>query len=81
MTVTAARSRTGYSQRISPPDWVEMAARHEPDRRCFVLPDGSVVTYGQVRSAVRRLAVSLDRLDIGPGDRVAVLATDSPRIS
>lgn len=70
---------TGHlGARISPPDWVDMVARHDPDRRCFVRADATVVTYGQARSAINGLASALQRQGVGFGSRVAVLGVDSP---
>jgi hypothetical protein len=50
---------TTLSERISPPDWVNMVARREPERPCFVRPDATVVTYGEVRDAIHRLASAM----------------------
>ncbi len=66
------------SERISPPDWVNMVARREPERRCFIRSDASVVTYGEVRDAIHRLASSITEKGVRKGDKIAVLAMDSP---
>ena len=66
------------SERISPPDWVNMVARREPGRPCFIRPNSEVVTYGEVRDRLHRVASALSARGIGFGDRVAVLGVDSP---
>src|SRR5919204_2196030 len=47
-----------------------------PDQEIIVF-EGTRLTYGQALERVRRLASSLRELGIKPGDRVAVLQTNS----
>ena len=54
------------------------AARH-PDKPCFVLADGSQLSFAEVNARVNRLASALAAYGIGKGDRIAVFALDSHR--
>ncbi len=47
-------------------------ARRQPDRRCLVLDDGSVMTYGDVDHRAAQLAGALGRRSARAGDRVVV---------
>lgn len=59
-------------------------ARHaaaDPDRPAVVMAGaGTVVTYGELADRSARLAAALRARGIGPGDRIAVLAENHPRI-
>jgi acyl-CoA synthetase (AMP-forming)/AMP-acid ligase II len=63
--------------RVQIGDWIDMAARRSPDRACFV-SDAGPRSFAEVRDRVHRLASGLQRMGMAPGERVAVLATDSP---
>ncbi|MTD15953.1 AMP-binding protein [Nakamurella sp. YIM 132087] len=56
-----------------------LSARRHPDKRCFVFPDGSHLTFAEVNSRVNRLADALSAGGVGKGDRLAVFALDSHR--
>jgi malonyl-CoA/methylmalonyl-CoA synthetase len=47
------------------------------DKPCFLLTNGSVVSYGEVEDAVGRVAARLVSEGVGPGDRVALQAEKS----
>jgi acyl-CoA synthetase (AMP-forming)/AMP-acid ligase II len=59
-------------------DWVTMHARYQPDADCLIRGDGSAVTYGAANDQVTRLARALQVAGLRPGDRIGILATDSP---
>lgn len=63
---------------LAPGDWVTHHARYKPDAPCFVLRDGTRVSYGEANRQVTRMAHALRARGIGKADRVAILATDSP---
>lgn len=48
------------------------------EKPCFLLPDGSEISYGALRDGVGRLASLLLSRGVQPGDRVAVQAEKSP---
>jgi len=77
--MTAPRTRiVGRPQsRIQIGEWIDMAARRTPRQACFVSPSGTR-SFAEVRDRVHRLARGLQRMGLRQGDRVAVLATDSP---
>jgi acyl-coenzyme A synthetase/AMP-(fatty) acid ligase len=59
-------------------DWIARAAAADPDKPWVVsADDGRTVSYGQLRDAVGRFATFLRQRDIGPNDRVALLANNS----
>jgi acyl-CoA synthetase (AMP-forming)/AMP-acid ligase II len=64
--------------RIQMGEWIDIAARQVADRPCLVEGNGSTRTYAEVQLRVHRLASALARRDVKPGDRIAILATDSP---
>ena len=49
------------------------------DRPCFLLEDGSTISYGDLDAAVGRLASLLVARGVAPGDRGAVQAPKTPR--
>jgi acyl-CoA synthetase (AMP-forming)/AMP-acid ligase II len=55
-----------------------VSARRAPNRLCLVGPDGTGRTYSQVAERVNRIANALRARGLAKGDRLAVLATDSP---
>ncbi|MEV0128493.1 AMP-binding protein [Dactylosporangium sp. NPDC050688] len=63
--------------RVQIGEWIDMAARRAPERACFVSAAGQR-TFAEVRDRVHRLARGLQQMGMTPGDRVAILATDSP---
>src|SRR5919201_1973782 len=64
---------------LSPLTYLERAARAFGDRTALV--DGSTRwTYRQFRERVHRQATALQGIGVGSGDRVAVLAPNSPML-
>lgn len=63
---------------LAPGDWVTLHARHQPDAPCLVRPDGEVFTYAEVNRQVTRLAHALRDRGLAKGDRLGIVATDSP---
>jgi acyl-CoA synthetase (AMP-forming)/AMP-acid ligase II len=59
-------------------DWVTQHARYQPRADCIVSPDGTTLTYGETDAQVTRLAWALRAAGLRPGDRIGILATDSP---
>lgn len=57
-----------------------LALRFPADRSrpCFVLSDGSTISYGALESAASRVASRLIAEDVKPGDRVVLQAEKSP---
>jgi len=49
------------------------------DRQCLGDVSGTVLTYGQVFEKVSELSTQLSSVNIGAGDRVAILAVNSPQ--
>jgi long-chain acyl-CoA synthetase len=59
-------------------DWVDRAARRDPQRPWLVAAAGSrTVTYGELRQAIGRVAAFLHGRGLGANDRVALLANNS----
>jgi len=59
-------------------DWIDRAARRDPGKPWIVLAEGGrVVTYGELRQAISRIAAFLHGRGISANDRVALLATNS----
>jgi acyl-coenzyme A synthetase/AMP-(fatty) acid ligase len=59
-------------------DWIDRVARSDPDKPWIVLADGGqLVTYGELRQAIGRIAAFLHGHGLGANDRVALLATNS----
>ena len=56
-----------------------LSAARQPDKPCFVLADGSELTFAEVNGRVNKLASALAARGIGKGDRLAVFALDSHR--
>lgn len=63
---------------LAPGDWVTLQARFNPANACLLSADGDVWTYDDVNRRVTRLVRALQGAGIVPGDRVAVMAVDSP---
>jgi malonyl-CoA/methylmalonyl-CoA synthetase len=55
-----------------PADWVEIAARDQPQDLFLKTPDGRELTYASLREWSGRFAAALRRRGVAPGDRVAV---------
>ncbi len=64
--------------RLAIGDWITLHARYQPGADCLVRGDGEKLTYQQVDSQVTRLARALERAGLSRGDRVGIMATDSP---
>src|SRR4051812_289860 len=62
---------------VNPSDWVSMGARATPDAPCLIRPDDRVLSLREVAADVARLAGALADHGLVPGDRIAVLGTDS----
>src|SRR5262245_38076139 len=59
-------------------EWIDRAARRDPQRPWLVAAAGSrTVTYGELRQAIGRVAAFLHARGIGANDRVALLANNS----
>jgi acyl-CoA synthetase (AMP-forming)/AMP-acid ligase II len=59
-------------------DWIARAADRAPDKPWVVSADDSrTASYGQLRDTVGRFATFLRQREIGPNDRVALLANNS----
>jgi acyl-CoA synthetase (AMP-forming)/AMP-acid ligase II len=67
------------SMPIGPGDWPLIGARRDSGAPCLISPDGTVMTYGEFESAASRLGAALIAAGLERGDRVAILATDSPQ--
>ncbi|GAA1565661.1 long-chain fatty acid--CoA ligase [Dactylosporangium maewongense] len=63
---------------LAPGDWVTVQARFTPQAAFLVAADGRTRTYAEGEQRITRLARALRQLGIGRGDRVALLAVDSP---
>jgi acyl-CoA synthetase (AMP-forming)/AMP-acid ligase II len=63
---------------LAPGDWITHHARYQPGAPCLVVGDGTCISYGEADRQVTRMAHALRAGGIGKGDRVAILATDSP---
>jgi malonyl-CoA/methylmalonyl-CoA synthetase len=55
-----------------PADWVERAARDQPQRSFLRTPTGREITYASLHEQSGRFAAALMRLSVVSGDRVAV---------
>jgi malonyl-CoA/methylmalonyl-CoA synthetase len=55
-----------------PADWIESAARDQPDRVFLETPAGRVVDYAALHAESGRFAAALMRHGVVPGDRIAV---------
>ncbi|SOD74629.1 fatty-acyl-CoA synthase [Jatrophihabitans sp. GAS493] len=64
---------------VLPGDWLRLAARRAGDTTALILGDGRRVTYNQLNHRVNQLVDLLREQGIGPGDRVATMATDGLR--
>jgi acyl-CoA synthetase (AMP-forming)/AMP-acid ligase II len=68
------------------PDFLSRACAVYPDRVAFVDepdqpgPSWGAVTYGEMARRARLQAAALDRLGVGPGDRVAIASHNSARL-
>jgi acyl-CoA synthetase (AMP-forming)/AMP-acid ligase II len=65
--------------RLCPGDWVTLNARYFPANDCLVSADGELLTYAEVDQRVTRLVRALRASGVGRGDRVAIMAVDSPQ--
>ncbi len=55
-----------------PADWIESAARDQPQRPFLRTPAGRELSYASLRDQSRRFAAALMQRGVAPGDRVAV---------
>jgi len=55
-----------------PAEWIESAARNQPDRSFLKTPAGRELSYASLRDQSGRFAAALMRRGVAPGDRVAV---------
>ena len=68
-------------------DFLERAAHVYPDRPALIdepeqpAPTWGTITYGELARRARALAVTLDRLGLGWGERVAVVSHNSARLA
>jgi malonyl-CoA/methylmalonyl-CoA synthetase len=58
---------------------LESCFPENPDAPCLILPDGSMISYGNVKRESARYAALLVALGVQPGDRVAVQVRKSPQ--
>jgi acyl-CoA synthetase (AMP-forming)/AMP-acid ligase II len=64
---------------MNPAEFLTISSAVVPEREALVSGDGKTrITYEQMASRVNRLTNALQGLGIGQGDRVAVMATNSP---
>ena len=64
---------------MNPAEFLTISSAVVPDREALVSGDGKTrVTYEEMASRVNRLTNALQALGVGVGDRVAVMATNSP---
>ena len=58
-----------------------LASRFPTDRSkpCFLLPDGSAISYGELEASSGRVATLLAARGVAPGDRVAMQVEKSPQ--
>ncbi len=61
---------------LSPTTFLERSGRAFPNRTAIIHPDGAV-TYSELLQRSRRLAQVLKRLQVKPGDRVALVTENS----
>jgi fatty-acyl-CoA synthase len=62
-------------------DWVARNAGHRPDAPALgCAEDGRTTTWGELDDRVGRLATALADLGVGPGDRVALVSENHPRV-
>jgi malonyl-CoA/methylmalonyl-CoA synthetase len=57
---------------VDPADWIESAARKNPQRLFLVTPEGREIDYASLLEQSGRFAGALIRRGVVPGDRVAV---------
>src|SRR5215203_5218065 len=58
--------------------WLERAGRDDPQRSALGIGPRVLRTYGETADRVARLAGALQRFWLDRGDRVAIVATNSP---
>ncbi|GAA3516279.1 long-chain fatty acid--CoA ligase [Aeromicrobium panaciterrae] len=63
---------------LAPGDWVTLHARFVPSNVCLASADGEVRTFEDVNRRVTRLVRALQGVGVIKGDRVAIMAVDSP---
>jgi malonyl-CoA/methylmalonyl-CoA synthetase len=57
---------------LDPADWIEIAARDQPQQPFLIAPEGRQLGYASLREQSGQFAAALIRRGIVPGDRVAV---------
>ena len=63
---------------IDPIDWIEAISSADPQRAWLEMPDGGVIGYQMLHSAVATMATKLANAGIKPADRVAACLEKSP---
>jgi acyl-CoA synthetase (AMP-forming)/AMP-acid ligase II len=64
---------------MNPAEFLTISSSVLPDREALISGDGKTrISYAQMASDVARLANALQAMGVGVGDRVAVMATNSP---
>lgn len=63
---------------LAPGDWVTVQARFMPQADFLLAADGRTRSYAEGERRITRLARALRQTGVGRGDRVALLAVDSP---
>jgi long-chain acyl-CoA synthetase len=59
-------------------EWIDRAARRDPAKPWLIgAEDGRAISYGMLQETTARIAGVLKARDLGPGDRVALLANNS----
>ena len=56
---------------VDPAEWIESAARDQPQRPFLQTPSGPELSYASLRVQSRRFAAALMQRGVAPGDRVA----------
>ncbi|QKW13797.1 class I adenylate-forming enzyme family protein [Verrucosispora sp. NA02020] len=62
---------------VGPGDWPTMSAHAYPDAPALRTPDGVALTFAGLEARASRLASALRAAGIAPGERIAILGTDS----
>jgi malonyl-CoA/methylmalonyl-CoA synthetase len=74
------RVHTRAMSASDPAEWIESAARNQPQRLFLRTPAGRELNYTALHSLSGSFASALKRLGVAPGDRVAVQADKSAEV-